>query len=333
MQTSSAHLQGRKKQLPRLWYALVVLVVLFMLPVTQTWAKTYRILIVSSSDGPVYTQIISTIQETVASQNEIKTTFNTLLLQDELSTDKFQKRVNKQDLILTIGQRAMKATTRLKNSPPIITSLIPKDSYEKYRRALHRVSKKTTAVFIDNPPETQILLAKILLGRLQRLGVLISENPPYSKTRIKAAIQASGIKSYVYRVKNTDNVIRILSKLLENSDALLALPDAQIFNRSTVQNILLTTYRHRIPVIAYSASYVKAGALAAVYSTPQQNAEHIGKILLNILSSRLSFPTNDTHPEDFDIAINQSVASSLGIPVLSPPEIKNKLLNELRGRK
>ncbi|MBN4079085.1 hypothetical protein JYT26_00435 [Beggiatoa alba] len=331
MQKAAPHIQGTKKQTPRFTGAVTMLFLLFLLTANPVWAKTYNIFIVSSDNSPVYTRIINTIQTTVSTSENTTAIFSILYLKNTSTTALLQNRASGQDLILTIGQRAMIAVTKISNSPPIIATLIPKQSYDKYRSTLRKANNKTTATFIDNPPERQILLAKLILGDVQRLGVLVGENPPYGK--IRDTIQSLGIHSHIETVRENDNLIRKLSRMLSNSDAFLALPDAQIFNRRNAKNILLTTYRQRTPVIAYSASYVKAGALAAIYSTPQQLSEQIGNLLLSILRSKLSFPLTNSYPEKFEVAINKNVAKSLGIPPHDETEIKNKLLKILRGKK
>jgi putative ABC transport system substrate-binding protein len=224
----------------------------------------------------------------------------------------------------------MIATTQIKDSPPVISTLIPKQSREKYRAAIDKATKKNTAIYIDNPPERQILLAKILFGDLQTLGILVSSHSIYNKTIIENDVKKAGLKSRIETVTNDDNLISKLSLVLNYSDAFLALPDAGIFNRGTAKNILLTTYRHRTPVIAYSASYVKAGALAAVYTTPQQIADQTGRVLINILQSSLNFPQHDAAPENFEIIINKNVSKSLGIPIHNEDKIKRQLLDMLK---
>ena len=337
MLNSPPPLQGPKKRTLTFISSVAVLFVLILLPVNHAWAKTYRVLILSSGNSAVYKKVIDTIQSTVISRTApLKTNvdieFNVLFLNNTPTTELLQRKIKNQDLLLTIGQRAMISATEISNRPPTIATLIPRQSYDKYHATLRKENPKTTAIFIDNPPVRQIVLAKVLLGGIHTLGVLTGENSSYSKSEIASVIQRQGIKSHIETVTEKSNLIRELSSVLSDSDAFIALPDAKIFNRGTAKNILLTTYRHRTPVIAYSASYVKAGALAAVYSTPQQIAEQTAHTLINILEANLKFPRQDSYPKDFQISINKKVANSLGIPIADKSMIKNKLLKIL-GRK
>lgn len=331
------HLQGTKKLALKFISAMGMTFLLCLLPINPAWAKTYRVLILSSGNSAVYEKVINTIQTTVTSgtapeETNISVEFNVLFLNNTPTTELLQREIEDQDLLLTIGQRAMISATEISKRPPTIATLIPKQSYDKYRAALRKQNPKTTAIFIDNPPVRQIVLAKVLLGGIHTLGVLTGENSSYSKSEIASVIQRQGIKSHIETVTEKSNLIRKLSSVLSDSDAFIALPDAKIFNRGTAKNILLTTYRHRTPVIAYSASYVKAGALAAVYSTPQQIAEQTAHALVNILKANLKFPRQDSHPKDFQVSINKNVANSLDIPTADELTIKNKLLKML-GRK
>lgn len=335
MQTPATHLQGTKKRILSFSSTVAMLFALCLFPLNHAWAKTYNILVISSGSSIAYTKVIDTIRSTVASSSRLSksgttTEFSTLFLKNISTSEQLQRKVKNYDLLLTIGKGAVEKVTQLSISPPIVSTLIPKQSYDQYQTALNKVAKKTTAIFIDNPPERQILLANTLLGQVQRLGVLIGENSPHKKNTIRGIINKSGIKARIETVRKTDNIIRKLSHVLSESDAFLALPDAQIFNRDTAKNILLTTYRQRTPVIAYSASYVKAGALAAVYSTPQQIAEQTGNTIISILQSPWSFPKENAYPEDFEVSINKSVAKSLNIPTHSETKLKNMILKILR---
>jgi ABC-type uncharacterized transport system substrate-binding protein len=114
-------------------------------------------------------------------------------------------------------------------------------------------------------------------------------------------------------ISSTAEVYPSLTRLLAETDVLLALPDPVVFNSGTIQNILLTTYRAQQPLFGFSPAYVRAGAIAAVYSTPRQlaaqTAEAAGRALSGAALPRPS------HPKKFSVAVNPTVARSLGLTV------------------
>jgi ABC-type uncharacterized transport system substrate-binding protein len=74
----------------------------------------------------------------------------------------------------------------------------------------------------------------------------------------------------------------------------------------------LTTYRNRIPLIGFSAAYVKAGALAAIYSTPENIADQLAELTAQSLSAAGAVK-QIISPKYFSVSINSRVARSLGV--------------------
>jgi putative ABC transport system substrate-binding protein len=116
-----------------------------------------------------------------------------------------------------------------------------------------------------------------------------------------------------------------LKSVLETSDALLAVPDPMIYTRETAQPILLTSYRHQKPIFGYSQSYVRAGALAAVYTTSKQLAQQAAEIALKSQQAPSLLPPPQS-PKYFSIIMNHQVARSLNIILKSEEEIYKKVL-------
>lgn len=285
-------------------------------------AKTDNVAIISSSNAPIYKNVISTIKKSVIKNNSNNVTFQTFYA-DNLATTAITT-INNADLLITIGRAGMLSILRHKVKPPILATLVPRQSFKINQTALKAVNKKIAAIYIDSPAVRQIFLAKILLGERQRISILFSSQSSENKQHIVSILKKAGLNYHIDEVSSPDNIVRKLSLALDNSNTLLALPDPLIFNRNTARNILLTTYRQRIPIIGFSANYVKAGALAAAFSTPEQVAQQTGETAAKILNTS-SFPYGGKYPNEFDIAINANVARSLGINTPPIAQIKNKL--------
>ena len=114
--------------------------------------------------------------------------------------------------------------------------------------------------------------------------------------------------------------------MLGRSDLLLAAPDAQVYTRSTLQGMLLSAYRANNPVIGFSSAYVRAGALAAVYSTPEQIGRQAAEMILRAAGQtdwQLPAPQN---PRYFSVEVNRDVARALGLSL----EEDSRLLERLK---
>ena len=321
MHGMTPQLHGMKQY--TLMYIGVAMALMFILMANTAQAKTFNVAIISSGANQIYTKIIGIIKKSASQKNKPFLTFTTYFADHLLTTDNDE--ISNADLLVTVGKRAMIAAAQRQSSPPILATLVPRQSFERYHSALASSNIKVSGIYIDPPPIKQIILAKLLLGNLQTVGILLSKDFTPDAQQINNIIKEAGLNANILTVNPADNIIRKLSRLISISDVLLALPDPLIINRKNARDILLTTYRKHIPVIGFSANYVKAGALAAVFSTPEQIAIQTGKTILDILNPASYFPMGGRYPDQFKVGINRNVAHSLGISVPDTSTIKKAL--------
>jgi len=122
---------------------------------------------------------------------------------------------------------------------------------------------------------------------------------------------------------STDELFSSLENVLNGSDVLLAVPDRTIYSSSNIRNILLTSFHHNVPLVGLSQAYVNAGALCAIFSTPEQLAEQTGAAVIAFAQSRhLPEPQ---YPDDFTVAVNPQVARSMGIELPPAETIRERM--------
>ena len=78
-----------------------------------------------------------------------------------------------------------------------------------------------------------------------------------------------------------------------------------------------------MPVIGYSAAYVRAGALAAAYSTPRQIGQEAAQVARQLWRGG-ALPT-PRYPRNFSIAINRPLAESLGLNLPDEAAVQQRL--------
>ena len=114
----------------------------------------------------------------------------------------------------------------------------------------------------------------------------------------------------------------MLTPVIGHSDAFLAVPDRAIFNRSTAKWILLMSFRQQIPLSAYSKRYVDAGAIAAVYSTPETVGWEAADWVNRFSFEHLPEPA---YPQRFDVSVNPATARSLRLQLPSLSAIREAI--------
>lgn len=230
-------------------------------------------------------------------------------------------------LTIAVGVRAAEALAAQSSRQPVLAVLVPRAWYAGTGQAqlTDGGRRSASAIYIDQPFDRQARLIRLAFPELRRVGVLLSEGQRGLLGEIEEALRGQRLSLASRTLGTGERLIKPLEKLLSESELLLAVPDTQVFNRNTAQSLFLTTYRYRDPVLGYSDSLTRAGALLSVYSSPAQIARQAAeqtRIALDASSVRLPAPA---HPVYFSVSINEQVARSLGFSLPSEVELEKAL--------
>mgnify|MGYP000240577019 FL=1 len=129
----------------------------------------------------------------------------------------------------------------------------------------------------------------------------------------------------MYAITDNSDLLVTLEAAIEDNRVLLAITDPLIYNSHSVKNILLTAYRHRKPVIGYSDSFVQAGAVAAVYTSPQTVSDKAASIITDFFDNNWQFDRNIYSTNDFSVSVNRQVATSLEISLPKKENIRRSI--------
>ena len=116
----------------------------------------------------------------------------------------------------------------------------------------------------------------------------------------------------------------LVRSLLAHNDVLLSLPAPEVYNKKSLKGILLSSYRQQKPVVSYSPSHVRSGALASIYTSPDDIGRQIARLANQILQARPP-AQRQFHASDFNIMVNQQVARALGIVLPDTDDIARQL--------
>lgn len=233
----------------------------------------------------------------------------------------FSDKSQSADVVVTVGMLAAKRVAQSPHPTPTLFTMVPRYQYEdEIKRA---GGKSSSALFIDQPWSRQAELLHLATPGHKRVGVLHSENSRLNLPALREALTSRGHTLITKSSHSADTLFADLEEILQRSDVLLAIPDSAIYNPNTIRNILLSSYRHSVPLIGISQSYVKAGALYALYSTPEQMAAQASTIIASFIRSR-SLPEPQP-PRLYSLNINQDVARTLGIQIKSAELLQMQL--------
>lgn len=216
--------------------------------------------------------------------------------------------------VVAVGAEALRGMQELfaddATPPPLLAILVPRPAFERIADPARLRAGSVSAVFLDQPPTRQLELIHLALPAVRKVGILVSDETRGQSIAMEKAAKELGMQ-IVPAAVGAGGLFPALQSVLNDSDVLLALPDPTLFNSQTAANILLAAYRRRVPLIGFSPAYVKAGALFALYSGPEQVAARAGEVLRQALAGR-TFPAPQW-PRDFSVAANHDVARSFGL--------------------
>ena len=229
------------------------------------------------------------------------------------------------DLVVSIGTRAARALSAAPPAAPVLYTLVPDGTAGE--RPWGAPRPQDGAIYLDQPLDRQLRLALQVKPEAARVGVLLGPAQRDLERKLRAAGASLGLSVIVGLVEDESEVGPAIESVLQSSDLLLALPNPGIFNRRTLFNILLSSYHSRVPVIGFSAAYVKSGALAAVFTPPGDLGREAAETVVDhLLSAREGLPPA-RYPDRFTVAINPQVARSLDIKLPDAEELE-RLLRE-----
>lgn len=229
------------------------------------------------------------------------------------------------DLVVAAGMKAALNVARAKPSA-MLAVLVPKEGFDSlqtdYPVEINAGTRTFSAIYLDQPFKRQLDLITALLPKTRSVAVLYA-TPPQELSRLRRLVVTKGLEFNERSLHFTAGLYAALQGLLASSDVLLALPDTEVYNTTTIRNILLASYRKNVPLIGFSQGFVRAGALAGVFSTPEQIASQSLLVIEEYAVSH-TLPAAQ-HPVEFEVSVNEQVARSLGLNLKSATQLRSEI--------
>ncbi|NIR32867.1 MAG: hypothetical protein GWN84_26940 [Gammaproteobacteria bacterium] len=287
------------------------------------------ILLVTSKRSPTHHDYVNTFARKVRELSARQVEFRTYTPVELTGLISQSGRFPRSDLIVTVGTDAAVTVSGYSDDAPVFFTLIPQSSYyaivDRFRQNF-APEREHSGLFLDHPVERHLALVSAVLPPVRRVGVLLGSYTSHLRERIREAATRMGLQVVFRSVEHEEQIYTSLQSLLPEVDVLVALPDPAVYNRHTIRNMLITTFRYRKPLFGYSRALVKAGALAALYSEPQAIGDEAARAVARSLAEASVDLPAPRHPSDFSVDVNFWVAESLDLDV---PQVA-KVLSRVR---
>ncbi|MBK1673117.1 hypothetical protein CKO35_07315 [Ectothiorhodospira shaposhnikovii] len=212
-------------------------------------------------------------------------------------------------MIVTSGTRALQDVLNFTQQARVLSFMIPMESHERLIRSVAD-QERFAALYMDIPLEKRMLIARRHVPALRRFSVV--ESQPQSQTDT-----GTPVENLQYFVKQPDqNLLDVFIQAARHSDAILTLPDREIYNPRNIVSIMMTTYRLGTPLIGHSEALHRAGALISIYAEPEMLGEEALAVIRG--QAREGWKALRRHTELYQVSVNHQVARSLRITVEAP---------------
>jgi ABC-type uncharacterized transport system substrate-binding protein len=281
-------------------------------------AGTIAILLSSSGGG--YTEVAEAIQVEL---RKVPNTQALVGISGAQSLDDLA--IGNSQLLIAVGTRAaQQALRQADGKTPILCVLVPRSTFDTlFSQQRTSALKRVSAVYLDQPLQRQIELIRQALPGRARVSTIFGPVSTSEQEKTKTLLENRNLKLVSETIQGDSELFSALQRVMTESEVFLAIPDAQVTNPDTVQNLLLTSFRFRVPVVGYSASLVRAGATMAVFSTPGHIGQQAGEIARQLLrGGNLPAPQ---YPKYFSVQINRHIANSLNLNLDDESAVKERM--------
>ena len=228
---------------------------------------------------------------------------------------------NARRLLIAIGAKGWRGAEGVGADLPVLAVLPPRLPYDLVATTSNR---PMSAVYGDMPPGRFFNFVQLLAPKKGSTVALIAGPSLLPRvSRFESLAAERNMHLHVEKIERESDVGPAVERGVQHASLMLALPDPVAHTAATVPPLLLITYRAGVPVVAYSEAYLRAGAVAALYATPEQIAQQVLEIVSAYKQGKPLPPAQTL--KYFTVGLNTSVARSLGLTLPPAEELETRL--------
>jgi len=246
------------------------------------------------------------MQRTFAERSIASTTFQ--LPAEDLAFRQELKN-NTSQLAIAVGIDALRALASVKTQIPLLTTMSFRADLKSSGILETPGIRIAGAIWLDLAIPQIIAGLRVVFPGANRIAVIRNPMQPESVEVSGQAHQLPSANVQVVDCAGPSDLLPALRKLRGQADFVICLPDSTLYNKTTVEPLILASLEHRIPLVGFSASFVRAGAAVGVYP----DFADIG-LQTTVLAERcLSGPgVHEEYPRRTIVAANERVLHLLG---------------------
>ncbi|MFH1640587.1 MAG: ABC transporter substrate-binding protein [Candidatus Omnitrophota bacterium] len=211
-------------------------------------------------------------------------------------------------LVFVIGTEASLFAKENFKELPVIFSMVLSPVKSGIVESLTNPGNNLTGISLDILPEVQFRKLKEMLPKVSRVGVIYNAKEKDWIKEIEEAAKKTGLAIVAKPINSESDVPAKLAEISKEADCIWAQAEPSIYNAQSSQYILLQLLRNKIPFMAFSSQYVKAGALLSLECDYNDIGRESAQIAIKVLNGANLGSTPVAFPEKINLAVNQKIA-------------------------
>ena len=271
----------------------------------QPHGELPTVVIVTSSSVEVFEEAVGGIERGLGSAARI------LKLDSASKPENLKNQLAARDvrLVVTVGTNALQAAQELSAAPILATMVLKSDL------TAARARPPVAAIALDVPLAEVFARLETVFPRKNRAAIIRHPDAAdtLSASQLASQAKAAGITLLVIDCPRPELLLQSLRSLKGQIDFVWCPPDATLYNGTTVKPLIMTSLEMQVPVAGFSASFVRAGAVAGVYPDYVDVGLQTGEMARKFLSGA-NVPSIES-PRKTRLASNPRVARLFGLRV------------------
>ncbi len=174
--------------------------------------------------------------------------------------------------------------------------------------------ENVAGVSVTKPVQEQFDIIAKVMPKLRTIALLYRSSSVKSMqtlVEVKVNLPANWKLEAIDVDKAESMAVAITALFRRSPDLIWTMADSSIYNRATVNSLLLTSLRQQVPVFGFSGSFVKAGALLGLNADPVLQGEYAASLVFEKLWGKPQ--KSPVISSGVTVAVNRVVAARLGI--------------------
>jgi ABC-type uncharacterized transport system substrate-binding protein len=168
-------------------------------------------------------------------------------------------------------------------------------------------------VDLEIPIAAQLAVMRTLWPGRTRAALI--RNPSHSRVpaeALESIAHKEGYSLVVVDCPGPPHLLKALAALKGKADFVICPPDPDLYNAITIKPLVMASLEERLPLVGFSASFVRAGAAAGVFPDYTDVGRQSAEVSLRLLRGDDRGAENES-PRKVLVAVNQRVTRLLGV--------------------